>query len=94
MREQKKSGRSSIENSTWFRQHLQLRDRENNDDDDYDYDGDGDGDAMLMMIDCLLFCVLATSKVISGRVPTCDNAHSWRLYSAAQLGNQAVSTMT
>ena len=28
---------------------------------------------------CLLFAVLATSKVISGRVPTCDNAHSWRL---------------
>ena len=34
------------------------------------------------------FGVLATSKVISGRVPSCDSAHSWRLYSAAPLGNQ------
>ena len=40
------------------------------------------------------FCGLATSKVISGRVPTCQCAHIWQLYSAAQLGNQAVSTMT
>ena len=42
----------------------------------------------------LLLYVLTTSKVISGRVPTCDRAHSWLLYSAAQLGNQAASTMT
>ena len=27
------------------------------------------------------FHVLATSKVISGRIPTWDIAHSWRLYS-------------
>ena len=35
----------------------------------------------------LLFYVLATSRVMSGRVPTCDSAHSWRHYSAAPLGN-------
>ena len=29
----------------------------------------------------LLFYVLATYKVISGRVPTCDSTHYWRLYS-------------
>ena len=46
------------------------------------------------MFVCLLFYILAT-KVISGRVPTFDDsAHSWRLYSAALLGNQANSTMT
>ena len=33
----------------------------------------------------LLFYVIETSKVISGRVPTCDSAHSSRLYSAAPL---------
>ena len=43
---------------------------------------------------CLLLYVLATSKVISERVTTGDSAHSSRLYSAAQLGNQAVSSMT
>ena len=25
---------------------------------------------------------------------TCDSAHSWQLYSAAPLGDQATSTMT
>ena len=35
----------------------------------------------------LLFYVLTTSKVISGWVPTCDNAHSL-------MANQATSTMT
>ena len=39
------------------------------------------------------FYVLETSKVISGRVPTCDSAQSWQLYHAAQLGDQAFSTM-
>ena len=43
---------------------------------------------------CLLFCVLATYKVISGWVTTCDSAHSWWLYSVAPLGNQAASIMT
>ena len=42
----------------------------------------------------LLFYVLATSKVISGRVLICDSAHSWRLCSATSLGHQAVGTMT
>ena len=41
----------------------------------------------------LLFCVLATSEVISGRVPTCDSAHSWWFNSAAPLGDQATRTM-
>ena len=53
------------------------------------------GEAMEPLIVCLLLLyILATSEVISGRVPTCDSAHSRRLYSATQLGNQAVSTMT
>ena len=42
----------------------------------------------------LEFYVLATSNVISGWVPTFDSAHSWRLYSAVPLGNQATSIMT
>ena len=42
----------------------------------------------------LLFYVLATSNVMSGWVPTCDSVHSLKLYSAALLGNKAVSTMT
>ena len=43
---------------------------------------------------CLLFYILATFKVISGCVPTCDSAHSWWLYSAAPLGYQTASTVT
>ena len=35
------------------------------------------------------FYVLATFMV-----PTCDNAHSWQLFSAALLGEWATSTMT
>ena len=31
----------------------------------------------------LLFCVLASSKVIAGRAPTCNNAQPWGLYSVA-----------
>ena len=42
----------------------------------------------------LKLCILATSKVISQRVVTCRSVHSWWLYSAALLGNQATSTMT
>ena len=39
----------------------------------------------------VLFClfelhVLATSKVIYGRVPTCGSTNSWRHFSAAPLG--------
>ena len=42
----------------------------------------------------LEFYALATSKVILGQVMTCASVHSWRLYSAAPLGDQATSTMT
>ena len=38
--------------------------------------------------------ILATSKVISGQVPTCDGGHSWRFYSAAPLGNHTVGAIT
>ena len=43
---------------------------------------------------CSCFYILATSKVISKWELTCNSAHSWRLYSAAPLGNQAASTVT
>ena len=49
---------------------------------------------MFVIVCLLLLYTLATSEVISGWVLTCDNPHSWRLYSAASLGNQATSTMT
>ena len=43
------------------------------------------------MLVCLLSVyVLATSRW----VPTCDSAHSWRLYSAASQEHQATSTST
>ena len=38
--------------------------------------------------------ILATSKVISGDALISDNAHSWRLNSAAPLGNQAAGIIT
>ena len=38
--------------------------------------------------------ILATPKVISGCVPTCDSTHSWRLNSASLLGHQSAGTMT
>ena len=38
--------------------------------------------------------ILATSQVIPGRAPTCDRVHSMRHYSAAPLGDQAVSNTT
>ena len=41
-----------------------------------------------------LFYILATSKVRSGRLPTCDSAHSWQLYSFASLGHQATGTIS
>ena len=40
----------------------------------------------------LFVVVLATSN--SGWISTCDDAHSWRLYSAVALGDQAASTIT
>ena len=42
----------------------------------------------------LLFYVLPTSKVFLERVPTCDSALSWLLYSAAPLRDQVANTMT
>ena len=46
-------------------------------------------------IDWLLeFYFLATSKVISGHVLTCDSAHSLRLHCVAPLRSQATGTMT
>ena len=50
--------------------------------------------SLLVLIWCLLFYVLATSKGISGEVPTCDSVHSLWLYSAASLEHQVTSTMT
>ena len=41
---------------------------------------------LLSCFDCLLSDVLTTSKVISGRVPMCDSAHSKWLYSDAPQG--------
>ena len=41
----------------------------------------------------LLFYVLATFKVMSGRELTCDSAHSWRLWSTAPLGDQTMSPL-
>ena len=46
-----------------------------------------------MFVAWLLFYILATSKIISERVLICDSGHSWRLYSASPLGNQAARTM-
>ena len=44
---------------------------------------------------CLLeFYALATSKVVSGWVLTCDSAHSWSVYSAGPLCDEATSNMT
>ena len=43
---------------------------------------------------CLLIYILATSKVILGRVLTCNSAHSWHLFSDASLRQQAAGTMT
>ena len=45
------------------------------------------------LVRLLEFYVLATSKVISGWVLTCDSVHSWWLYSDSPLGDQATHTM-
>ena len=42
----------------------------------------------------LEFYILATSKIISGWVWTCDSTHLWRFYSASPLGDQADNTTT
>ena len=39
------------------------------------------------------FYILASSKVTSGWVLTCDSAHSWRLYGVASLRYHAADTM-
>ena len=44
--------------------------------------------------DWLLFYILPTSQIISGRVPTCDSVHLWQLYNTAPLGDQATDTRT
>ena len=41
----------------------------------------------------LEYCILATLKVISGWVATCDNVRSCWAYRSVQLGNQAPATM-
>ena len=51
------------------------------------------------MVVCLFVVVLHPSNiyisnVISGRVTTCDSAHSWQLYSTASLGHKAAVAMT
>ena len=46
------------------------------------------------IVGLLLSYVLATSKVISLRVPTCESTHSWVHYSAASLGDQATSMVS
>ena len=38
--------------------------------------------------------VMTTSKVISGRVPSCDSAQSWRLCNTITLRDRTVSTKT
>ena len=44
---------------------------------------------------CLLEpSVLATSKILPGLAPKCDDAHSWRLYIAAPQEDQAGHTDT
>ena len=40
-------------------------------------------DRQVLVFICLLFYLLATSKVISRHIPICDSAHSWQLYGAA-----------
>ena len=42
----------------------------------------------------LEFDILATPKVISRQVLTCDSAHSCKRYCASPLGDQATSIMT
>ena len=41
----------------------------------------------------MLYYVLATSKAMSGLLPTQDSAHSWQVYSAASLEDQAADIM-
>ena len=54
------------------------------------------GTCATILLRCLFVVVfmLLSRMLISGRVPTCDNAHSWWSYSTAPLGDQATSAMT
>ena len=46
----------------------------------------------LVRYECVLHSYGTNPIGVGG--PTCDNAHSWQLYSAALLGHQATGTMT
>ena len=46
----------------------------------------------LRLVGWLLGFYYLATYVLSGHLPMCDSAQSWRLHSAAPLGNQAVST--
>ena len=50
---------------------------------------------LIQVLTCWLLklCVLETSTVISGWLLTCDSAHSWQFYSAAQLEDQISSAL-
>ena len=50
-----------------------------------------DGNRLICLF--VLFYILATPKVFQHGTPICDSTHSWRLYSAAPLWDQAISTM-
>ena len=47
-----------------------------------------------MIVYLFVLYVLTTSKAISWSIPTCDNAHSSRLYTVAWLGDQASGSIT
>ena len=50
------------------------------------------GEAWLGVV--VVVYILTTSKFTLKQVPTCDSAYSLRLYSAASLGHQLISTTT
>ena len=52
------------------------------------------GPAFSLIGQSLEFYVLATSKLISGRVSTYKRVHFWQPYNAAPLADQATSTLT
>ena len=53
-----------------------------------------DEDFIRLFVCLLEFYILTTLNLISGLVPACDSGHSWQLNSAAEVENQAASTMT
>ena len=46
---------------------------------------------LILLKHCLFVVVVLRPMVISGRVPTCDSAHSWWSYSDAPVGHQAAT---